>query len=134
MELAYAFLARAAEINPTGLSALSADFNQISVSHFPTNIPPLSFVIKISFLPAEVGRHEIQAGFGAAEGNDFNIVGGGVAEVGPNPHNADLPSDAALVLNFGLPVPAAGDYVIRVLVDGRELGRRLLVVSQDVAR
>jgi hypothetical protein len=129
MRLAYAFFARAAELNGTGFSALNADFDQIGVPQVPTTTPPISLVAKLFFAPNELGRHNICVDFSPSRTSQYTAVAEGVLTVEPNPRDPGEDSATGLVMNLCLPVSERGNHLLRIFVDGEEVTRVPLIVS-----
>ncbi len=143
MEIAYAYLARAAEVNPDGtLSVLGADFHIIRLPRFP-HLCPMALVVRLVGTPVS---DELTF--------ELEIVGpGGIAMPSTlTPIATITPSEArndpkgvsetvtrdttSLIVNLrSLVLPAPGEYQFQIRMTGvAVLERRIALLVQEVSR
>ena len=117
MELAYAFLANAAEATPDGrFNVLGGDFDGIQVARFPGSVPLIALVMRWNCFPDDFGtRHRLRI--------EIPEIGGTATE---SDLEIPVPADSAttpkvLVISHlaGAIFGQAGVYRVRVSVDGR---------------
>ena len=110
-------------------------FDTIWSNAVPLVYPRLSFVMRILFTPAELGRnHNLEVNLMDADGHRMASVGG-VLQLGPR--NPQLPggwrSGMLSVLNFvNLQFPAFGSYQFEIVVNNTSLRTIPLRVGERV--
>jgi hypothetical protein len=131
MEISFMMLARYAELSQDGkISMLSGDIDTVRVQG---NLPlvsgsPLCLIAKLAFPANECGRRYVSR-------VQLVTPDGGALDVGERPIDTPPPAPGrltkvAFVLYMsGLPLPAAGEYAFRLLVDGVEVKRLPLYVE-----
>ncbi|MGF1530856.1 MAG: hypothetical protein ACFCU4_05805 [Puniceicoccaceae bacterium] len=104
-----------------GKLCLMGAFDTIFARKFPTMHPQCSIVLRLMMRPEDIGDHRLQLEFVNPDGHPFIE-----ADRSPNvPFKVEaLPENSYfltknLIFNFqGFPVPAPGQYEIRVCIDG----------------
>ncbi len=124
MELAFAFFAEAAQITSDGkLNVLGVDLRTLQ-GKFPLFLPSVAFVAKVELETAE--REGIHRFTGQMFGPDGAAVEPHIeAEyVAPPPANPELKAAFTVLFQIvGMTFPSPGAYIFHILVDGRELKR-----------
>jgi hypothetical protein len=129
-EIEFAFLADAAEAQPgQKFSVLGGGISRLSGPSLPFAHPHLSLVVGLRLTAAERNReHDIGFVITAPDGSHVAESSGRVVAHGP----AD-PADVVLTLAvdlWNLTLVAAGEYAVRITVEGSERKRLPLFVSQ----
>jgi hypothetical protein len=133
-DIEYAFLADAAEARPgQKFAVIGGGVSRLGGPAFPLRHPHLALVCGISVTAPEFGKeHEIQFVLLTPDGKQLSSANAKVLANGP-PDGRDSILTFSLDL-WNLTFPAAGDYSIRILVDGSERKRLALVVEQREAQ
>ena len=134
MEVDFAFLADAAEATQGKLYVIGGAFDTIWASSTPSVHPHLSFVMRLLFMPAEIGRkHRVEINLINEDGKGIAKVGGDL-EIGQNPN---LPKGwrqgFLTVLNFAnLKFDRFGDYSFEIVINNNSLKGIPLRVAQRI--
>lgn len=133
-DIEYAFLADAAEARPgQKFAVIGGGVSRLGGPAFPLRHPHLALVCGISVTAPEFGKeHDIQFVLLTPDGKQLSTANAKVLANGP-PDGRDSILTFSLDL-WNLTFPAAGDYSIRILVDGSERKRLALVVEQREAQ
>ena len=129
-EIEYAFLADAAEVQPgQKFHVLGGGVTRVSGPALPLRHPHLSLVVGLRLTTVERNReHDLAFVVTAPDGAEVTSSSGKVVTHGPAE-----PSDVVLTIAidlWNLTLPVAGEYSVRVLVDGSERKRIPLQVTQ----
>ena len=128
-EVEYAFLADAAEVQPgSKFHVLGGGVTRLVGPSFPFVHPHLALVVGLRMTSVERNReHELGFVVTAPDGDQVASATGRVVSTGP----ADA-SDIVLTIAIDLwnmTLKAAGEYAVRITIDGSERKRLPLVVS-----
>lgn len=135
MEVDFAFLADAAEVTQGKLYVMGGAFDTIWTSNVPIAHPRLSFVMRLLFTPAEVGRkHKVEINLMDEDGKGIGNKVGGDLEIGQNPN---LPKGwrqgFLAVLNFAnLKFEKFGDYSFEIVINNASLKNIPLRIAQRI--
>jgi hypothetical protein len=131
-DIEYAFLADAAEVVPgQKFHVLGGGISRLSGPSLPIAHPHLSIVVGLRMTATERKReHDLGFVVTAPTGEQITSSGGRVIASGP-PDSSDVVLNLAVDL-WNLTLPVAGEYVVRILVDGTE--RKLLPLLVTVSR
>ncbi len=135
MEVDFAFLADAAEAINGKVHVVGGAFDTIWAAQVPVSYPRLSFVLRLEFDAAEIGRkHRIDIQIMDEDGGNVQTVGG---EITVGEKNAKLPKGwrqgLLTVLNFAnLRFMKLGDYSFNVVVNNSNLKSVHLRVAQPI--
>jgi hypothetical protein len=125
MELAYMFLADAAEATPTGrFFVFGGGVDRVMSAQFPSILPTLAVVAKIRVQPEEISRESPfrLVGIDPAGEPLISELSGTFPLVDPK-HPRDQSAYHLLVANFrGLPLSIPGRYEFVLYADGSRLG------------
>ena len=129
-DIEYAFLADAAEARPgQKFAVIGGGVSRLGGPAFPLRHPHLALVCGLTVTAPEFGReHDLQFLLLTPDGKQLSTANAKVMANGP----ADG-RDSILTFSldlWNLTFPEAGDYTIRILVDGSERKRLPLVVEQ----
>jgi hypothetical protein len=129
-DIEYAFLADAAEVQPgQKFHVLGGGISRLTGPNLPLQHPHISLVVGLRLSAAERNReHEIGFLVTAPSGEQIASSGGRVIAHGPPDPNDVVLNLAVDLWNLNLPV--AGEYAVRILVDGSERKRLPLLVAQ----
>jgi hypothetical protein len=124
MQLAFAFLADAAQFSPDGkVSLLGGDFDTVYAESFPSQHPDATLVVKLKVQPTECNRdHRLRVEFIDSDGN--RVIPSLELPFKPElrPEQPHRPVGVGLALQLrGLPIAKEGDYAFHVLVDDLEV-------------
>jgi hypothetical protein len=132
-DIEYAFLADAAEARPgQKFAVIGGGVSRLGGPQFPLRHPHLALVCGLLVTAAELGReHNLEFLLLAPNGQQLSTATATIRAEGPS-------EGRDTILTFSLDMwnlvfPAAGDYTIRILVDGSERKRLPLVVEQREA-
>ena len=131
MELAYAFFAEAAQITADGkVNVLGADARGFQ-GRFPLLLPSIALVAKVELDNTErEGVHHVIAQMLGPDGADMEPRIEGNYEA-PPPVNPELKASFTILFQiFGMTFPTQGVYTFRISVDGRELKRLRLRLTE----
>jgi hypothetical protein len=129
-DIEYAFLADAAEARPgQKFAVIGGGVSRLGGPQFPLRHPHLALVCGLTVTTPELGaEHELQFVLLTPDGQPIANANAKVMANGP----ADG-RDSILTFSldlWNLSFPTAGDYSIRILVDGSERKRLPLIVEQ----
>jgi len=129
-EIEYAFLADAAEVQPgQKFHVLGGGVTRVSGPALPLHHPHLSLVVGLRLTPPERNReHDLAFLVTAPDGTEVSSSSGKVVAHGP-PDPSDIVLTIAIDL-WNLTLSLAGEYAVRILVDGAERKRIPLQVVQ----
>ena len=130
-EIEYAFLADAAEVQPgQKFHVLGGGISRLSGPTLPFQHPHVSLVVGLKLTAAERNReHELGFLVTAPNGDQVASSGGKVIAHGP-PDQSDVILNLAVDL-WNLTLAVAGEYSVRIMVNGNERKRLPLVVTQS---
>lgn len=126
MHLSYAILAEAADISRSGkLALIGGNSEVLNAAAFPVTLPMLTLVasLTVDAVECEV-EHSATLQVLTADGSDLlpSTAHRFTPHANP-PETAALPVRFVLLVNLaGTTLPAAGTYLIRLNVDGKEVG------------
>ena len=128
-EIEYAFLADAAEVQPgQKFHVLGGGVTRVSGPALPFRHPHLSIVVGLRMTTVERNReHDLGFVLTAPDGTEVSSSSGKVVTHGPPDPNDVILTIAVDMWNLTL--AAAGEYSVRVLVDGSERKRIPLQVT-----
>jgi hypothetical protein len=124
MELDYAFLADSAEVINGKTYVMGGSIDTIWTKQVPVVYPKLSFVLRIEFEAAEIGRkHKLEIQIMDEDGKVITTVGADIEIPGRNPHAPKgWRSSLLTVLNFAnLQFTKFGTYNFNILTDNFSL-------------
>jgi hypothetical protein len=129
-DIEYAFLADAADARPgQKFAVIGGGVSRLGGPTFPLRHPHLALVCGMLVTSPELGaEHELQFVLLTPEGKQLSTATAKILANGP----ADG-RDSVLTFSldmWNLSFPSAGDYSIRILVDGSERKRLPLIVEQ----
>ena len=129
-EIEYAFLADSAEVVPgQKFHVLGGGISRLSGQTLPLSHPHLSIVVGLRLTSAERSReHELGFVLTSPNGEQISGSSGRVIAHGP-PDRNDVVLNLSVDL-WNLTLPVAGEYAVRILVDGSERKRLPLYVAQ----
>ena len=129
-DIEYAFLADAAEARPgQKFSVIGGGVSRLGGPAFPLRHPHLALVCGLSVTTPEFGaEHEIQFVLLTPDGKQLSNATAKVLASGSNDGRDSILTFSLDLWNLSF--PTAGDYSIRILVDGSERKRLPLVVEQ----
>ncbi len=129
-DIEYAFLADAADVQPgQKFNVLGGGVSRLSGPTFPLQHAHLAIVVGLRVGTTE-REHEHELGFAVTSPSGEQIAGGGGKVV---THGPPDPSDVVITLGidlWNLALPVAGEYAVRILVDGNERKRLPLFAVQ----
>ncbi len=134
MEVDFAFLADAAEVNSGKLYVLGGAIDTIWASRLPHAQPAFSLVMRIFFTPAELGRvHKVEINVLDEDGKRLAAIGGDL-DISKNPNLPKGWKQSFLtVLNFAnLTFSKFGDYSFEVVTNNISLKTVTLRVAQKI--
>lgn len=129
-DIEYAFLADAAEARPgQKFAVIGGGVSRLGGPQFPLRHPHLALVCGLLVTAAELGReHGLEFLLMTPTGQQLSTATASIRAEGPS-EGRDTILTFSLDL-WNLAFPMAGDYTIRILVDGSERKRLPLVVEQ----
>jgi hypothetical protein len=129
-DIEYAFLADAAEARPgQKFAVIGGGVSRLGGPTFPLRHPHLALVCGLLVTAAELGRdHELEFLLLTPTAQQLTTATATIRAEGPS-EGRDTILTFSLDL-WNLAFPMAGDYTIRILVDGSERKRLPLVVEQ----
>jgi hypothetical protein len=132
-DIEYAFLADAAEARPgQKFAVIGGGVSRLGGPQFPLRHPHLALVCGLLVTAPELGReHELTFVLLTPDGKQLSNATAKIMANGP-PDGRDSVLTFSLDL-WNLSFPTAGDYSIRILVDGSERKRLPLVVEKREA-
>ena len=123
MEVDFAFLADAPETAGGKLYVVGGSIDTIWAANVPLSYPRLSFVVRLFFTPAEIGRnHKVEINILTEDGKRLATVGGDLS-IGKNPNlPAGWKQGYLSVLNFAnLKFENFGDYGFELVINNSSL-------------
>ncbi len=133
MEVDFAFLADGAEAVNGKIHVIGGGIDTIWAQQVPVVYPRLSFVLRMVFDVAEIGRkHKLEIQIMDEDGNAIATVGGDLEIPGKNPNSPKGWKQSMLtVLNFAnLTLPKFGNYSFSILANNSSLKSLPLRVVQ----
>ena len=130
MELAYAFLARAAQFSEGGLGIFGADIQSLEGA-LPLRADALVLVAKVEFLPEECGRAYVFVVRVTSPEGETSDGGEPLEFTPPGPGELDKLAAILLVDLAETVFSVEGPYTITLLVDGRPLKALKLAIFAD---
>ena len=132
-DIEYAFLADAAEARPGHkFAVIGGGVSRLGGPQFPLRHPHLALVCGLLVTAPELGaEHDLQFVLLTPDGKQLSNATAKIMANGPTDGR-----DSVLTFSldlWNLTFPAAGDYSIRILVDGSERKRLPLIVEQRAA-
>jgi hypothetical protein len=103
-------------------------FQHVWVPHFPALHPRAHLVLRVRGRRTEIGEHRLRIRFVDEQGAKL-VEGEGTVHFGEPPAGV-TDVEAGAVLVFDLPLPCAGAYAFEISLDGGEVHRVPLTVSQ----
>ncbi len=134
-DIEYAFLADAADARPgQKFAVIGGGVSRLGGPQFPLRHPHLALVCGLNVTSTELGaEHELQFVLLAPDGTPISNATAKVLANGPADGRDTVLTFSLDLWNLSFPTP--GDYSIRIMVDGSERKRLLLIVEQrDLAR
>jgi hypothetical protein len=116
MHVSFALFADAANLSQEGKLNILGVFDALQVAQFPAMHPRATLVVRLKGTREDVGNHTVQLSWCNPAGSELWNSAGNL-DLGPMPddvHEADLP----LIAVLDLPMDIAGEYLMRVSVDG----------------
>jgi hypothetical protein len=128
-EVEYAFLADAADVQPgSKFHVLGGGVTRLAGPSFPFVHPHLALVVGLRLTSVERNReHELGFVLTAPDGAQVASATGRVVSTGPT-DASDVVLTIAIDL-WNMTLKAAGEYAVRITIDGSERKRLLLVVT-----
>ena len=131
-DIEYAFLADAADARPgQKFAIIGGGVTRLGGAQFPLRHPHLALVCGLTVTTTEFNKeHDLQFMLLSPDGQQLSNAAAKVVAAGPNDGR-----DSVLTFSldmWNLTFPTAGDYSIRILVDGSERKRLPLIVEQQV--
>jgi hypothetical protein len=125
MDLAYLFLAEAANTGEGKFYAFGGGVHYLQSIGFPANVPLLAVIAGIRVPPEDINPdHRAELRGVSPDGEEFFRKTDIPVPTNPIQGRPDLPVFSILALNFrGLPLALPGTYVFVLSVDGVELGK-----------
>jgi hypothetical protein len=132
MELAFAFLSRAAERSHDGtIHAFGAGFDKLTLPQVAAATTPIVLVAKFRCEPVERGQvHEIGVDLSDPHGVRARLVSERIV-IGEGIQNENGPLGATLVASVDAPLKTAGEHVILVSLDGIQIASLSITVQQN---
>lgn len=129
-DIEYAFLADAAEARPgQKFAVIGGGVSRLGGPQFPLRHPHLALVCGLLVTAPELGReHELQFILLTPSGQQLSTATATVRAEGPSEGRDTILTFSLDMWNLAF--PEAGDYSIRILVDGSERKRLPLVVER----
>jgi hypothetical protein len=122
MQLAFAFLSRAAERSQDGtIHAFGAGFDSVQLPHIPTASTPMALVAKFRCEPRERGQvHEVGVDLSDPAGKVAHLVSERLV-IGDGTGTTNWPLAATLVAAIDAPFEVEGEHVFHVSLDGTQI-------------
>jgi hypothetical protein len=129
-DIEYAFLADAAEARPgQKFAVIGGGVSRLGGPQFPLRHPHLALVCGLLVTATELGRaHELQFVLLTPDGQQLSNATATIRAEGPTEGRDTILTFSLDMWNLAF--PTAGDYTIRILVDGSERKRLPLLVEQ----
>ncbi len=121
MQLAYAFLARSAEVTTDGtLQVLGGDFDVLQVESFPAKIPPFVLVAKFACPISEYGtEHVVSIDMTDPSGERVELMPPNKLNLSPMARDRDF--GASLLVHVAAQFEEPGKYTYHILADEKEI-------------
>lgn len=132
--LDYAFLCDFVRAEESGVAhVISAGVDTVYAPQVPTG-HNLGLLLRITFTQGECGRpHRVELFFRTTDGEDLAKVEGVVVPQWQDNLPPGWPVGAHLGLNFGVPLPAYGEYAFEIMIDDNSAKSLNLRVVQPPA-
>lgn len=132
-DIEYAFLADAADARPgQKFGVLGGGVSRLGGPQFPLRHPHLALVCGLLVTTPELGtEHDLQFVLLTPDGGQLSSATAKILANGPQDGKDSVLTFSLDLWNLSFPV--AGDYSIRILVDGSERKRLPLIVEQRAA-
>lgn len=132
-DIEYAFLADAAEARPGHkFAVIGGGVSRLGGPQFPLRHPHLALVCGLLVTTPELGsEHELQFVLLTPDGTQLSTATAKIMASGPGDGRDSILTFSLDLWNLSF--PEAGDYSIRIMVDGSERKRLPLVVEQRQA-
>ena len=124
MQLAFALFADAANVYVEGKLNILGVFDALQVASVPTVHPRATLVMRLKGTLDETGHHRVALTWVSPDGAELWSSSGDL-EIGTPPTGA-VEMDFPLILTFDLPIPVAGTFRLRIVIDD-ELQNELAV-------
>jgi len=128
LRLEFAVLADYALVDQAGKLSVLGMFQHVWVAGFPATHNRTHLVLRLRGRRTEIGRHAIRIRFVDDQGNELLASEGSVQLSEPASGVTEVEAGAVLV--FDLPLPHAGRYAFEIALDGTEVTKVPLTVSQ----
>ena len=132
-DIEFAFLADAADARPgQKFAVIGGGVSRLGGPKFPLRHPHLALVCGLLVTTPELGReHELQFVLMSPDGKQLSTATARILANGPADGRDSVVSFSLDLWN--LQFPSAGDYSVRILIDGSERKRLPLIVQQREA-
>jgi len=134
MQLAYIFLAEAAETTPGRFFAFGGGLHHLGSPAFPSIVPAMAILADIQLQPdeAQVGHRLHVQGEDPRNAPFFPEIDDPFGPLSLIEGRPDLPVHHLVSINFrGLTLGTPGTYSFIIVVDGHELGRASFVCDRS---
>ena len=134
MQLAYIFLAEAAETTPGKFFAFGGGLHHLAASAFPSIVPAMAILADVQLQPDDVQvGHRLQVrGVDPDNAPFFPAIDAAFGPLALIEGRPDLPVHHLVSINFrGLTLGTPGRYSFIIFVDGHELGRASFVCDRS---
>jgi hypothetical protein len=131
VHISFAVFADAANLSQEGKLNVLGIFDALHVSAFPSMHPRAHFVVRVKGSPADSGTHQLTFRWVNPRDAELWTSSGELAvEAGPT---AALEMDLPIIAVVDLPLDAAGQYTMRVELDGEPVARTSVFVNGPAA-
>lgn len=131
MHISFAVFADAANLSQEGKLNVLGIFDALHVSAFPSMHPRAHFVVRVKGSPADSGTHQLTFRWiNPRDAELWTSSGELVVEAGPT---AALEMDLPIIAVVDLPLDAAGQYTMKVELDGEPVAGTSVFVNGPVA-
>lgn len=131
MHISFAVFADAANLSQEGKLNVLGIFDALHVSAFPSMHPRAHFVVRVKGSPADSGTHQLTFRWINPRDAELWTSSGELAvEAGPT---AALEMDLPIIAVVDLPLDAAGQYTMKVELDGEPVAGTSVFVNGPAA-
>ena len=131
MHISFAVFADAANLSQEGKLNVLGIFDALHVSAFPSMHPRAHFVVRVKGSPADSGTHQLTFRWINPRDAELWTSSGELAvEAGPT---AALEMDLPIIAVVDLPLDAAGQYTMKVELDGEPVAGTSVFVNGPTA-
>ena len=123
MHISFAVFADAANLSQEGKLNVLGIFDALHVSAFPSMHPRAHFVVRVKGSPADSGTHQLT----------FRWMNPRDAELWTSSGELAVEAGPTAALEMDLPLDAAGQYTMRVELDGEPVARTSVFVNGPAA-